>query len=153
MPGVRVVFNRILAHAEPRQSSLTERGAVRAAEISAARRDRADDAIFFERFKNLSHDLRRLRRAKDSRTAHAPRSRVDIEITTKLLVTGLWVFKRSKMLLDVSLRTQQTLFFSAPKRDANRATGLNSESLQNARRFHHDGAADGVVSCAGRCVP
>src|SRR5262245_9628800 len=57
------------------------------------------------------------------------------------------------MLFDVRLRTAQTLFFAAPQGNTNSAPWFHIERLKNSRGFHHDRAADGVVSGAGRRVP
>ena len=57
------------------------------------------------------------------------------------------------MLQHVGLRTEQPFFLAAPERDADRATWLDADRLQNARRLHHRRAADRVVGRAGRRLP
>ena len=91
--------------------------------------------------------------SKHRRATHASGAGVDVEVTAKFLVTRFWIFERTEVLFDVGDRTEQALLFTAPQRDANRATRLNAECFQNSRGFHHDRAADRVVSRACRCVP
>ena len=52
-----------------------------------------------------------------------------------------------------ALRSEQALFLAAPERDANRAARLHANRLQDARGFHHHGAADRVVRRARGGVP
>src|SRR5450759_2990295 len=60
---------------------------------------------------------------------------------------------RAEGLLDVGQRSEQPFFLAAPEGDADRAPRLDAERLEDARRFHHDGAAHGVIGRAGRHVP
>src|ERR1043166_10333039 len=48
VPGFGAVLDWILAHADARQSRLIERSVIGSAQVAAARRDRAADAIVFE---------------------------------------------------------------------------------------------------------
>src|SRR5204863_3280498 len=130
-----------------------ERSVIRTAESPASRHDRADDTGILERREYVAQNAGGFRRSKNRRTTHAPRARIDIEVSAKLFVTRLWFFKRSEVFLHVSFRPQQAFLFAAPQRDPNRATRLYAECLQDARRFHHDRATDRVVSRARGGVP
>ena len=65
VPGVAVVFHRILAATDAGQPRRIERGAVSPAGIPAARRGCAIDAEVFELREVLAENTRRLWRAKD----------------------------------------------------------------------------------------
>ena len=57
------------------------------------------------------------------------------------------------MLFDVGLRSEQSLLFATPTRDADRAARFNTDRFENAGGFHHRRAAHGVVGRTGRRVP
>ena len=57
------------------------------------------------------------------------------------------------MLFHITLRAEQAFFFAAPQADADGATGLDVERLQDADGFHHNDAAGAVVGGAGAGVP
>src|SRR6185369_6395971 len=58
-----------------------------------------------------------------------------LDQTQKTFVLRL-VTRRAKMLRDVSLRTKQTLLFTTPQRDPDRAPRLQAQRLNDAYRFH-----------------
>ena len=57
------------------------------------------------------------------------------------------------MLFDISLRAEQSLFFAAPERDADRPARFDAERFSESRGFHHHRTADRIVGRAGRGVP
>src|SRR5262249_23587352 len=63
------------------------------------------------------------------------------------VVQGAEVFR------DVSTRTEQSLLFTSPQRDSNRATRLETERLDDAHGFQCYCTAGGVVSGAGAGMP
>src|SRR6185436_2066425 len=58
-----------------------------------------------------------------------------------------------EVLFNIGLRAQQSLLFSAPQSDANGPSRLDADRLENACRFHHYRAADGVIGGAGGGMP
>ena len=55
--------------------------------------------------------------------------------------------------MHVALRSEQSLLFAGPQRDANGAARLDVERLQDAHGFHGDDGAGAVVGCAGAGDP
>jgi hypothetical protein len=53
----------------------------------------------------------------------------------------------------VEARAEQSLLFATPQGDPNRAAGLDPDTLQDSRGFHHDGASDCVVCRPGGRMP
>ena len=92
-------------------------------------------------------------RSENARAADPAGARIDIEIAIELGEFGLGIFEGAEVLLHVRLRTEQSLLLAGPQRDADGAPRLEPESLDEARGFHHDRRADGVVGGAGGGVP
>src|SRR2546423_12898954 len=59
----------------------------------------------------------------------------------------------SKMLCDVCARAKQSFLFAAPQGDANGATRLQPQCLNDAHGFHCDRDAGAIVSSARAGVP
>ena len=93
MPGVRVVLNWILTHADAGQAGLVERRMIRTAEPARARCNGADYAVVFERAEYLAHDVGCIRWSKHRSATHTPGTRVDVEIPTKFFVPRFWIFE------------------------------------------------------------
>ena len=76
-----------------------------------------------------------------------------LKYPAKFAYSGFRILERPEMVPDVGLRSEQALLFAAPEGDADRPSRLDANGLEDARGFHHDGAADGVVGRAGGRMP
>ena len=88
------------------------------------------------------------------RAAHAARAVVDVPVARRAWRSpAVGASADAEVPLDVVERSEQSLFFAAPERDADRAARLRADGLQDARGLQHDRAADRVVGRAGRARP
>ena len=80
-----------------------------------------------------------------------------IEIGRQFLVRRLYpdasIHRIAKVLFDVRARTEESLFLTGPQGDANRASGLRSDGLENPHRFHCHRHARRVVAGVRARVP
>src|SRR5205807_979154 len=68
-------------------------------------------------------------------------------------VLRLLVLKTAKMLLHVRQRAEQSLFFAAPQRNANRPPRFYVQGRQNPNRLQHHRRTDAVVGSSRRVMP
>ena len=153
MPRVGLVFDWILHAADAGQPGFVERRVVGASALAAARRGRAQDAEVLQRRDRLAKNRPRRRRTEHRHPAHAARAVVDVEVAGELRVLGLRLLSGAEVFAHVGLRAEQPLFLAAPQRHADGAPRLDAGRHQNARRLHHDRAADRVVGRAGGRMP
>src|SRR4030095_2071316 len=106
-------------------------------------------SVVFKGSKYVAQYVSSLWWTKHTSSANSTRTRINIEITPKLFVTGFRILEGAEMLFDVSLGTKQSLLFTAPQCNAYGAPWFRTECFKNARRLHHDRAAYGIVSCPG----
>src|ERR1041384_4061233 len=86
---------------------------VRAAKRSALRSYRAHHSKVFEWSDGGAHDRRRFGRTEHAGSARAPSSRVDVEVACEFPIIRFRLFKRAEVLFHVSLRAEQSFFFTA----------------------------------------
>src|SRR5215470_15208046 len=137
MPSMAVVLHRILAHAYARQSGMAERCAIRSPDTAAGRGDRATDAKIGKRSERVPQNRGSFQWTKDAGASCAAGSRIDVEVGVQFGELGLGVLEGSKMLFHVSLRSQQTLLLAAPQRNADRASRLDANRLNDSQCHHH----------------
>src|SRR6185369_10936210 len=100
---------------------------IRTTQPATPRSNSTSNSIGFEWLENVAQNTRSLRWSKHRRAPHTSGAGIDVEVTTKLLISRFRVFERSEVLLHVSNRTEQALLFATPQRHSNRTTRFNSE--------------------------
>src|SRR5262249_37941506 len=103
VPRVEEILDRVLAHADPGQTGLRERSAVRAAETTALVGDGSGHAEVGKRRDRLAKNVSVFSGTENASAAHAPRARVNVKVTVELCELRLWFFESSEMLLYVGL--------------------------------------------------
>src|SRR5579864_1692081 len=167
----RLVFDGILDELESWNTDGVERQMVRASGVAHGECSHAE--IFEGPYPRLE-DGRDSGVLLQVDTANLARAIVDVEVGGDFCLLGLqrdWpgfaakqcrhVFHRGivhtrarpEVLLDISLRAEQTFFFAAPQSDADSAPRLDVEGLQYANGLHHDNASSSVIGGAGSGMP
>src|SRR5690606_227891 len=150
---MRTVFDRIEHQTDARKAGLVERPMIRTTEPSAVGRDRTFNAHERPRPDDFAHYSSGFARAEHGKSANTSCSGVIVEISAEFEIIRFRIFGRTEVLCDVCLRTEKSLFLTAPESDADRAARFYLESGQDPSGFHHDRAARCVVGRPGCRMP
>ena len=149
----RTIIKRILRQPNSRQSGVVKRSAVRAAGPPAVARCGSHESPIGKRHHGLANHVRCRRWPKYACASRLPGAGINVEIRIQFRVLRLLVFKTAKMLLHVRQRAEQSLFFAAPQRNANRPPWFHVQRRQNPHCFQHHRGADAVVRSSRRVMP